>query len=88
MTYYELEQKLVNNVEGQTALLKDVALSLKILSGRMTLKEMRLEQELEVLRMRLSDCHDIYPNVSDEQQEILKEIDEVMEEIKKERGKE
>ena len=87
MAYYNIGD-LVTETKNQTRTLKDIALSLEILSGRRTLKEYQLEQKLHSLRDRLDVASALYPKVSPEQKKVLKEMDEVMEELRKERGEE
>lgn len=85
MAYHDIGD-LVEETKDQTRKLEDIALSLKILSGRKTLKEYQLEQKLKSLNARLSVVSAPYPKVSPEQEKLLKEMDEVMEELRKERG--
>lgn len=87
MGYYNIGD-LVAETKRQTRKLEDIALSLEILSGRRTLKEYQLEQKLHSLRDRLDAVSTPYPKVSPEQKKVLKEMDEVMEELRKERGEE
>lgn len=88
MSFYECDSKIAYNAGRQSALLEDIALSLKILSGRETLKELRLEQKLNVLNDRLSACCNNHPGDLEAQQKIFKEIDEIEEELRKERSRE
>lgn len=67
---------------GKEECLQDIAESLRIISGRSTLKENRLREEIKILNGKLGYTYDV-----DECNKILKEIDKLENEIYQDRLK-
>lgn len=79
MAYLEQERAIATATGLQASVLQDIAESLKILSGRSTLKENRLREEIDKLERK--------KQYIDEWGPIDKKIDALMDEIYQDRLK-
>lgn len=75
MAYLDQEKQIASATQSQASYLKDIAESLRILSGRTSLKENRLRERINSLQFDLEYASEKeYPKISEEINKLEDEI--------------